>query len=118
MSKVYGNVWEWCGDVYDPLAYSKRHDDWIARAWTDADAGSDVKYEYSHDKSSYHVHRGGSWDDLAGYCRSAGRFWYLPGLRYGNQGFRVCLVPARKRTASQTEVSRKIFFGKYGDDAG
>ena len=46
-----GNVWEWCQDVYD--YYS-----------------SDAQVNPTGPASgSYHVYRGGSWDDQASYCR-------------------------------------------------
>ena len=39
------------------------------------------------------VVRGGSWDDLAGYCRSAYRLRYAPTVRNYYIGFRLALVP-------------------------
>ncbi|MCA9066223.1 MAG: hypothetical protein KDA96_24315, partial [Planctomycetaceae bacterium] len=35
--------------------------------------------------------RGGSWGSSARNCRAAYRFWYRPGNRFRNLGFRVCL---------------------------
>ena len=38
---------------------------------------------------SLRVFRGGGWNCLAIYCRSSGRFSYLPGQRLSNWGFRL-----------------------------
>ena len=92
---LHGNVWEWCGDVFDPRAYRKRVDGWDAREWTLADAGSDALYWSDDDRrqqNAARVLRGGSWFNSAGDCRSAYRSWFRPGDRYRGVGFRVCLV--------------------------
>lgn len=72
-----GNVWEWCSDCY----------------------GSDY-YDISPQTNprgpslgSYRVVRGGSWDDIADWCRSAYRSDYNPSCRDGNLGFRCVLAP-------------------------
>ena len=39
--------------------------------------------------SSYRVVRGGSWNNLAGICRSGNRFWDTPSLGYVFVGFRL-----------------------------
>ncbi|HQM12084.1 MAG TPA: SUMF1/EgtB/PvdO family nonheme iron enzyme, partial [Polyangiaceae bacterium] len=36
------------------------------------------------------VARGGSWNRVAEFCRSAFRDDYWPDLRYGSLGFRLC----------------------------
>jgi formylglycine-generating enzyme required for sulfatase activity/serine/threonine protein kinase len=66
---MLGNVWEWCED-------GKRS--YTTTAQTDP-VGS----------GSSRVLRGGSWVNVARRCRSASRYDYAPGNRYGNHGFRV-----------------------------
>ena len=76
---MQGNVWEWCQDRYDKDYYAKSPtDDPVAPP-----RGIDSR-----------VFRGGSWHDLAGYCRSAGRSDYHPSLRNNDVGFRASLVLA------------------------
>ncbi len=58
-----GNVWEWCGNLYDP---------------------SDI-----NDPNARRVLRGGSWDLSQGGARSAGRSRDDPYSRDGSVGFRV-----------------------------
>jgi formylglycine-generating enzyme required for sulfatase activity len=74
---LHGNVWEWCEDRW--------HDDYEgapedARPWTDG-------------ASPDRVRRGGSWLSPAVFCRSAGRDWLSPSVRYSGLGFRPCLGP-------------------------
>ena len=61
---MHGNVWEWCGDLFDPVSGSAR------------------------------VDRGGSWNDFAADCRSASRSKNYPSFRYHYNGFRVVCVPS------------------------
>lgn len=101
---MHGNVWEWCSDVFDPLAYRKRPDGWKARTWTDADAGEDAENKGSHDDSPYRVLRGGSWFNSAGDCRSACRDGFGAGGRFWYVGFRVCLFPGPVAAQRATET--------------
>ncbi|MBP5320089.1 MAG: formylglycine-generating enzyme family protein [Kiritimatiellae bacterium] len=67
---MHGNVWEWCCDLKGDLANSL----------------TDPKGVVSGDAR---VLRGGSWDNLAGLCRSAYRRGGVPGRRDGSSGFRL-----------------------------
>ncbi|MDN4753876.1 SUMF1/EgtB/PvdO family nonheme iron enzyme [Porphyromonadaceae bacterium W3.11] len=66
---MHGNVMEWCEDWYSSTYYS---------------------YSPKGDPSgSYRVPRGGSWNYVADYCRSASRNYYSPDGRHDDLGFRV-----------------------------
>lgn len=68
---MHGNVWEWCEDRYG--SYEEG-------AVTDPVGPGTGKYR---------VLRGGSWDALGCYCRSACRDYLQPAFHYLNVGFRV-----------------------------
>ena len=67
---MLGNVYEWVEDIY-----------------TNTYAG-DLEDPLSTE-GSLRVFRGGSWSEFARLVRSAGRFAYHPGLRFGLLGFRL-----------------------------
>jgi formylglycine-generating enzyme required for sulfatase activity len=71
---MHGNVWELCQDRYG--GYPKG-------AVTDPQGPA---------SGAYRVLRGGGWNDIPGYCRSATRYNYAPDYRYYIFGFRV-VVP-------------------------
>jgi len=68
---MHGNVWEWCQDWYGEYPTSPVTDP------TGPENGAD------------RVLRGGCWNSVAGYGRSAYRDGDWPGLRYDSAGFRL-----------------------------
>ena len=71
---MHGNVWEWVEDDWHD-SYDGAPDD--GSAWVDKPRGSD------------RVIRGGSWSNVAQYCRSAMRNGYRPDGRNDCVGFRL-----------------------------
>ncbi len=77
---MHGNVWEWCQDLHDDQAYSKR-------------GPGNVSDPVNVHAGAARVLRGGSWGDSNDDCRAASRGWDLPDARNDNYGFRVCFTP-------------------------
>ncbi|MDR1920713.1 MAG: formylglycine-generating enzyme family protein, partial [Candidatus Adiutrix sp.] len=76
---MYGNVLEWTQDWYDENYYA-------------VGPPSDPQ---GPPTGSYRVNRGGNWDYLAGYCRSANRNFYPPDYLNNDLGFRLAFSPGR-----------------------
>lgn len=68
-----GNVYEWCSDWFGNYSSSSQ---------------SNPTGAYS---GSYRVFRGGSWFNLARFCRSSLRNNWTPGIRYVSLGLRLVL---------------------------
>ncbi len=76
---MQGNVWEWVQDCYHKTYEGAPLD---GSEWT----GSCFKFD---DGSDSRVLRGGSWNVVPEYLRSANRYWNKPPNRINNIGFRV-----------------------------
>ena len=96
---MHGNVLEWCEDVWDELAYGKRRDGWMARAWTKADVGRDAEGD---EATPIRVLRGGSWDCPAVRCRAAFPRLVAPGRP--PQGPGLPRVPGSPRSGGAGET--------------
>jgi len=77
---MHGSLWEWCQDWYGEDYY----------------AGSPTDDPIGPDGGSLRVGRGGSWNLIAGYCRSASRLKDLPSNPSYLMGFRVARRPTGK----------------------
>ena len=74
---MHGNVWGWVQDWYGERYYA-------------SSPGTDPKGPSS---GSDRVSRGGGWYYNAQYCRSAFRYYFTPGYRFSDNGFRLALSP-------------------------
>ena len=68
---MFGNVWEWCWNRYGKYRKEPEID------------------PVGPEEGGNRVMRGGSWIDVARYCRSAYRSSYPPGDRFNYVGFRL-----------------------------
>ncbi len=110
---MHGNVWEWCHDLWDEFAYSRRwegvrdpglrerNDEWGREMDTML---RDIRLR---------VLRGGSWYDWAFNCRSAVRYRYGPDDQNRVNGLRLCL--ARGPAAGRVAANRRV---GWADDRG
>lgn len=74
-----GNVWEWCEDWFDDMAYAK--------------AGARTKNPLrQNDASGEHVLRGGSWSDQPQFLRATFRDWGRSDYRGYDYGFRLVRI--------------------------
>jgi formylglycine-generating enzyme required for sulfatase activity len=80
---MYGNVWEWCADDWHDSYEGAPVD---SRIWTKATKN------YEDGEETKKLLRGGSWDFIDWYCRSAYRFGGDARYRNLNVGFRVICV--------------------------
>jgi formylglycine-generating enzyme required for sulfatase activity len=88
VEEVSGNVWEWTRSL-----------------WGTSFSRPDFKYPYvpgdgrenpDASQETLRVLRGGAFDlDLLRLVRCASRDWYYPRYRFGNNGFRVGVLPCR-----------------------
>lgn len=75
-----GNVSEWVSDWYESNYYSESPQD----------------NPQGPETGSFRVLRGGSWYELAPYCRAAYRFYSSPDYRESGIGFRLALSPGQE----------------------
>ena len=78
---MHGNIFEWCRDWYHPRL----------PGGLDPDLSSQ-RGEPNRDGSYSRCRRGGAWNDLAEFCRSAFRLRFEPERRSDHIGFRVVAV--------------------------
>ncbi|HRD64812.1 MAG TPA: formylglycine-generating enzyme family protein [Candidatus Competibacter sp.] len=69
---LHGNVWEWTGSEYD-----------------EGYGGAELRIVSDRDSGGPRVLRGGSWNYVPKWLRSAARDWDDPRTRYYNFGFRL-----------------------------
>ncbi|WP_005220748.1 formylglycine-generating enzyme family protein [Marichromatium purpuratum] len=98
--QMHGNVWEWVQDAWHDTYKGAPID---GSAWESAESGAG------------RVIRGGSWLDVARYCRSAHRYWFVPVNRNFNLGFRCARVQVRE---SGTPEAERVELARPGPRSG
>jgi formylglycine-generating enzyme required for sulfatase activity len=83
LQDMHGNVWEWCEDYWHENYQGAPRD---GRPWSEPQADAWFR-------KGWRRLRGGSWNDLPGYCGSAYRLSGRPDVRSYGIGFRVCCLP-------------------------
>ena len=78
LCNMHGNVWEWCLDHW--------HENY-------GGAPTDGSSWLSENERTNRIVRGGSWNYVPRYCRSAYRDHDTPGFRNDDIGFRVVVAP-------------------------
>ena len=78
---MHGNVWEWCSDLFAGTYYDE------------CKAQGTVSNPQGPATGSDRVLRGGYWNSIAWYCRSANRNRDTPDYRNAFVGFRLVFVP-------------------------
>jgi formylglycine-generating enzyme required for sulfatase activity len=88
---MHGNVWEWCLDTWHGNYQGAPTD---GTAWA------------TEGNSKLAMLRGGSWNSNPGYCRSACRDRWSPGIRGSDGGFRVvCEIEEPNRLTKDGDVT-------------
>jgi formylglycine-generating enzyme required for sulfatase activity len=84
---MHGNLWEWCVDVWHSYLDGERTDP-----------------HYKGDDSAERVLRGGSWSDLAQFCRAGCRFRGHPNNQFRSLGLRLAAGQNVPREAKQNII--------------
>ncbi|MCF1182034.1 formylglycine-generating enzyme family protein [Marichromatium gracile] len=98
--QMHGNVWEWVQDVWHSTYEDAPID---GSAWESAESGA------------RRVIRGGSWSDVARFCRSAYRVRVGPDVRFIFLGFRCARVQVRE---SGTPEAERVELARPGPRSG
>jgi formylglycine-generating enzyme required for sulfatase activity len=102
---MHGSVWEWCHDIWDEKAYSKRLDGCADPLVSLSPSGEPVFM-------ARRVVRGGSYLSYLRWCRATYRIGRATDKSYDEVGFRVCLSsnpPANTDRSSLEETLRLLY---------